>query len=70
MLWKLLLLAACAMVVWMLTRPAHPAGDAAQAKARTKESDLAYCPKCGVYHHPDAPCQKSDAKTKTESESP
>ena len=63
MLWKLLLLAACAMVVWMLTRPAHPAGDAARAKTKAKDNDLAFCEKCGVYHHPDSPCKKSETKT-------
>ena len=56
MLWKVLLLAACAVAVWIITRP--------QVRRKTKGGDeddktqnLALCPKCGVYHSPDSPCQ-------------
>ena len=51
MLWKILLLAACAVAVWGMTRPKK------QNKPNNPQAqNLALCKKCGVYHHPDAPC--------------
>lgn len=51
MLWKILLLAACALAAWGMTRPR---GDAAGDDGKARR--LALCPKCGVYHSPDSPC--------------
>ena len=52
MLWKILLLVLCAMAAWAVTRP--------QIRRNGEDDNtqnLALCPKCGVYHSPDAPCQ-------------
>ena len=63
MLWKLLLLAACAVAVWKITRPAPAPATSKKTSRQNSEDDqtqnLALCPKCGVYHHPDSPCQNT-----------
>ena len=56
MIWKILLLAACALAAWGMTRPmrrARPGKATGDGEIRR----LALCPKCGVYHSADSPCR-------------
>ena len=60
MLWKLLLLAACAVADVEDHPPRRRREKDEPSKQRGRQNqNLALCPKCGVYHHPDSPCQNT-----------
>lgn len=51
---KILILAACAFLVWWLTRPKQPRKLNRPGKAG---DSLVHCQHCGVYHEAQKPCQ-------------
>lgn len=57
MAFKIALLAAAAVVTWILTRPLL-------RRLRGGEKRLTQCENCGVYHEDDTPC-KCTEKSKT-----
>ena len=69
MLWKILALAACAVVAWTLTRPLRATRNNNPARDNDSAKHLALCNKCGVYHDPDADCNHPDNPDKPRNDS-